>query len=98
VLIVAIRRKPEAPVAAGPVAPSSALIAPLTPVVSDVHAAVPAAPSASSAPLAEARVKPASSAAPSALPASAKPGERVAPRAIEQAPGTPRYTYFGGRR
>jgi len=94
------RPKAEAPVLAAAATPSSAVTTPLTPVVSDVHAAVPAASSAGSTPLAveASNVTPTSSSAPSALRATARPGERVAPRAVEPAPGTPRYTYFGGRR
>jgi eukaryotic-like serine/threonine-protein kinase len=101
-LILLMRGKPEAPVAAGPTTPTSALIAPLAPVVSDVHAAVPAAPSASAASTAEASSNanpaPSSSTAPAASSVTTKAAERAAPRVNEQAPGTPRYTYFGGRR
>src|SRR6185369_3398831 len=95
------RLNPAAPVSAAPATPSSAVVSPLAPVVSDVHAAVPAASSADSAPLAVEASNvsvPSSSGAPSALRTTARPGERVAPRAVEQPPGTPRYTYFGGRR
>ena len=86
-------RKPDAPVLAGlpPSAPSTAPSVRSEPVVAEVHAAIPAA---ASEPVAS---PPASSATPAA-PATAKSVERVAPRAIEPAPGGPRYTYFGGRR
>jgi len=79
------RHKPEAPpLAALPsVAPPSP---PLADVVSEVHAAVPAEPDVNPTP---------SSLTP---PAAAKTVDRAAPRASEQAPGAPRYTYFGGRR
>jgi serine/threonine protein kinase len=94
------RPKPEGSALAAPAAPSHAATPPLAPVVSDVHAAVPAAASADVTPhAAEASSAiSTSSAAPSALRATTKPNERVAPRAVEQAPGAPRYTYFGGRR
>lgn len=89
-LIYGTRRKPDALALAAAVQ-STASNRALGPVVSEVHAAVPAtAVVAEPAPTA-------SSAAPSML-ASAKPVERVAPRAIEQVPNGPRYTYFGGRR
>jgi eukaryotic-like serine/threonine-protein kinase len=100
-VILLARGKPESPVVAGPTTPSSAIITPLAPVVSDVHAAVPAAPSASTATAEASNVNAApsaSSAAPAVSSPAAKSGERGAPRANEQAPGTPRYTYFGGRR
>jgi len=91
VLIYATRSKPEAPVIAA--LPSAT---PSASVVSDVHAAVPAAPVVTAEVVAN--VAPAPSSAASAMPATAKPAERVAPRANEAAPGGPRYTYFGGRR
>ncbi|HKO53292.1 MAG TPA: serine/threonine-protein kinase [Polyangiaceae bacterium] len=89
-LIYVLRQKPEAvAIAALPSAvPSSASSTPLAAVVSEVHAAVPAASA-----VREVTPPPSSSVA-APLPAPAKP----APRAIEQAPGGPRYTYFGGRR
>jgi eukaryotic-like serine/threonine-protein kinase len=88
-LIYGTRRKPDAPALAA--AASSPSNTPLGPVVSEVHAPVPAA-----AVVAELAPTPSSAAA--SLLASAKPVERVPPRAIEPAPSGPRYTYFGGRR
>ncbi len=92
-LIFVTRNKPETPALAGlPSAVQSGAPSPaLAAVVSDVHAAVPAASVA-------ADVNPAPSSVASVLPSTAKAVERVPPRAIEQAPGGPRYTYFGGRR
>lgn len=100
-LFLLMRPKSGPPVSAVPTTPRVAA-GPLAPVVSDVHAAVPAASSAGGAPLvteaSNSKSTPSASAAPSALPATARPGERPAPRAVEPAPGVPRYTYFGGRR
>ena len=99
VSIYATRDKPEAPSLAGLPSSSTQGAAPVA-VVSDVHAAVPAA-SVEMSPPASAEVANASPSANSALPAlagSAKAGERVPARAVEPAPGGPRYTYFGGRR
>ncbi len=86
------RNKPEAPALAAlpSVAQSSAPSAARDPVVSDVQAAVPAAPVV-------ADVSPTPSKIAPALPAPARPGVPP-PRAMEPAPGGPRYTYFGGRR
>ncbi|HYQ02444.1 MAG TPA: serine/threonine-protein kinase [Polyangiaceae bacterium] len=97
-VLVMTRRKPETPALAAVPTPSSAPSTPLAPVVSDVHAAVPAAASAElvKAGAEVSNVKPTASATPSV--ASAKAADRAAPRAIEPAPGAPRYTYFGGRR
>jgi len=92
-LLYGTRPKPGAPALAGlpPSVPSSAPSARLESMVADVHAAVPAAPSA------PALNPPASEGTPAAS-ASTRAPDRVAPRAIEPAPGGPRYTYFGGRR
>jgi len=100
-LFVTRHKSPEAPALAALPAgsPSGAPSAVLAPVVADVHAATPAA-SASAAAQPAASASSVSSTTGSVTAASstiAKP-ERVAPRAIEQAPGAPRYTYFGGRR
>ena len=90
------RRKPEASALARPssvapqVAPTPTSAPPSPGMVAAVHAAVPAASivaAASPTPIGVA----------SSSPATAKPVERVPPRAIEQVPA-PRYTYFGGRR
>jgi len=100
-LLVNRQKSAEAPtLAALPTAsPSSALSAELAPVVADVHAATPAASGSSAAqPSASAAsVSSSTSSVTSASSATAKP-ERVAPRANEQAPAAPHYTYFGGRR
>jgi len=97
-LIHGARRKPElAALAALPsAAPSGAPNPPLGAVVSEVHAAVPAA----SDPTNVADAEPASShsVAPPSPAAAEKSAPRVAPRPAEPAPGGPRYTYFGGRR
>jgi len=93
-LIYLMRDKPEAPAIAA--LPSAVSSAPLAAVVSDVHAATPAAPLVTAEVAANAA--PSASSVPSALPAGAKPVERVPRRANEQAPGGPHYTYFGGRR
>jgi len=99
-LVYGARRKPESKALAGLSQPASAS-APtraLGSVVSEVHAALPAASAAGTSTVAEVNANPTSSGAAAGASASAKPGERVSPRANEQAPGAPRYTYFGGRR
>jgi eukaryotic-like serine/threonine-protein kinase len=96
-LIFTTRREPEVPALAGLPAsvPSST---PSTPsVASEVHAAVPAAPVEAVAAV-EANVNPAPSSVAASSSATAKPTPAAPPRAIEPAPGGPRYTYFGGRR
>jgi len=92
-LIYGARNRPDTSVLAvvPSAAPSSEPSARLGTVVSDVHAAIPAEPVAP-----ELDAKASGSASSTPAPASAAP--RVAPRAVEQAPGGPRYTYFGGRR
>ncbi|HET7541761.1 MAG TPA: serine/threonine-protein kinase [Polyangiaceae bacterium] len=97
VLLYATRRKAETPAiaAASPVVPSAAL----GPVVSDVHASMPASSAATTeAPVVADAMPSAAPAAPAPVAVPAKATERVAPRAIEPAAGGPHYTYFGGRR
>lgn len=103
-LIYVTRHKPESSALAVPLANTPS--APISALTSEVHAALPATSVASAASVASvasvapivADVSPTpSSVAPSA-PVTAKPVGRAPPRAIEQAPATPHYTYFGGRR
>jgi serine/threonine-protein kinase len=95
-LLFGIRHKPEAPALAGlpaHVPSSSPNTRPEPPVVvAEMHAAAPATPAE---PVADPAASSALPAPPAPAPAKA---ERVPPRAIEAAPVTPRYTYFGGRR
>jgi eukaryotic-like serine/threonine-protein kinase len=107
-LLLVIRREPEEPALVGlpPSAPSTMPSARLGSVVSDVHAAVPAArveadvtqaPSSvtASSPVA---LPPVASSSAASSPAAAKAAPRAPVRGSEPAPSSPRYTYFGGRR
>jgi serine/threonine protein kinase len=96
VLALATRRKPERP----PLATAtqrSASEPPLSRVVSEVNAAIPAAPipaeptPSSVAPALPVNVAP-------ALPINVKPAGNAPARAVDPAPSGGRYTYFGGRR
>jgi serine/threonine-protein kinase len=99
-LLIYATRKPELPaLAALPSAARSSAPNPAlgSTVVSEVHAALPAPPDVTHAADAE-PVATRSVAPPSPAAAAEKSAPRVAPRPAEQAPGGPRYTYFGGRR